>query len=161
MSNPYGQSPTADEPQPSSSPTPDYQQPPYEQPQEQQPQYQQPPAGENPYQQYAPVSYPQPAYGQPAPYGQQYGGGGPEHPQGTIVLILGILGFFVGVTAPFAWYLGSKAMKEIRASGIPYSNEAQVNIGRILGIVMTLLYALSIVAVIIFFVVIVGITANS
>ena len=149
MSNPYGQSPTADEPQPGTG-APDYQQPGYSQP----------PAAEDPYPQYAPVSYPQPAYGQPASYGQPYGAGAPEHPQGTIVLILGILGFFVGVTAPFAWYLGGKAMKEIRASGITYSNEAQVNIGRILGIVMTLLYAVMIVGFVIFFVVLFGVAAT-
>jgi len=148
MSNPYGQSPTADEPQPSGSAPagpPSYQQPPTANEPYQQPDYGQPPPAEDPYQQYAPVSYPQSAYGQPAPYGQQYGGPAPEHPQGTIVLILGILGFFTVVTAPFAWYLGSKATKEIKASGIAYSNEAQITIGRILGIVVTALTVLSII----------------
>ena len=168
MSNPYGQFPDADEPQQSGSPAarqpqneqppnqqpqyqqppyqqPDYQQPPYQQQEYQQPGYGQPPAAEDPYQQYAPVSYPQPAYGQPVPYGQQYGGGAPEHPQGTIVLILGILGFFTAVTAPFAWYLGSRATREIKASGIAYANETQIRIGRILGIVVTLLTVLSVV----------------
>lgn len=101
----------------------------------------------NPYEQY-------PAGNTPNPYGgQPYGMAPQEHPQGTTVLILGILGFFVGVTAPFAWYIGSKAIKEIRASGATYANESQITIGRILGIVVTLLYAvilvITIVAVII------------
>ena len=146
MSNPYGQSPTADEPQPSSPSfgPPSYQQPPSADDPYQQPGYGQPPSAD-PYPQYAPVSYPQSAYGQPAPYGQQYGGPAPEHPQGMIVLILGILGFFTVVTAPFAWYLGSRATKEIKASGISYSNETQITIGRVLGIVVTLLTVLSIV----------------
>lgn len=131
--------------QPPYSQQPEYQQLPYQQPEYPQPGYGQPPAAEDPYQQYAPVSYPQSGYGQVAPYGQQYGGGAPEHPQGTIVLILGILGFFTGVTAPFAWYLGSKATREIKASGIAYANETQIRIGRVLGIVVTLLTVLSIV----------------
>lgn len=93
----------------------------------------------NPYQQY-------PADDVPSPYGgQPYGMAPQEHPQGTTVLILGILGFFVAVTAPFAWYLGSKAMKEVRASGTTYSNEQQLNIGRILGMVFTILYAVALV----------------
>ena len=40
-----------------------------------------------------------------------------------MVLILGILGFFTVVTAPFAWYLGGRATKEIKASGISYCNK--------------------------------------
>lgn len=158
MSNPYGQSPAPDEPQPSGSS-------PAGPPEYQQPGYAPPPAAEDPYQQYAPVSYPpsgsvQPAYGQ-APYGQQYGGPAPEHPQGTIILVLGILGFFTIVTAPFAWYLGSKTTKEIKASGVAYSNESFITIGRILGIVITLLTLLFIVLGGIALLVFVGLAANS
>ena len=109
----------------------------------------------NPYEQY-------PAGNTPSPYGQQpYGMAPQEHPQGTTVLILGILGFFVGVTAPFAWYIGSKALKEVRASGQHFSNEQSLNIGRILGIVVTLLYAVMIVLFIVFFVIIAGMAAAS
>jgi hypothetical protein len=78
-------------------------------------------------------------YGPPQ-YGQQgYSQAAPDHPQGTAVLVLGIVGIFVGICAPFAWYLGSKALKEIRASGRTYANEQQIVIGRILGIVITIL----------------------
>ena len=95
------------------------------------------------------------------PYGQQpYGMAPQEHPQGTTVLILGILGFFVGVTAPFAWYMGSKALKEVRASGQPVANEQYLTIGRILGIVVTLLYAVLIVMFIVFFVIIAGVAVS-
>ncbi len=93
----------------------------------------------NPYQPY-------PADSTPNPYGEQpYGVAPQEYPQGTTVLVLGILGFFVAVTAPFAWYLGNKAMKEIRTSGVSYTNEQQVNIGRILGMVFTILYVVGLV----------------
>jgi hypothetical protein len=82
-------------------------------------------------------SYQQPAY-QPGPYGQQQGYPGqfaPEHPQGTTVLILGILGLFVPVVAFIAWYQGSKAEKEIQASGTYYANGGLIRVGKILGIV--------------------------
>jgi uncharacterized membrane protein len=95
----------------------------------------------------------------PMPYGQPYYPQPIEHPQGTTVLVLGILGFFVaGVCAPFAWYLGNKALKEMRASGVRYSNEQSIVVGRILGIIMTVLLAVSLV-ILLAFVVILVITA--
>jgi hypothetical protein len=92
--------------------------------------------------------------GQPMPYGQSYPPVQQEHPQGTTVLVLGIVGIFFGIAAPFAWYLGNKAMKEIRASGQTYSNEQTINIGRILGIVFTIIYLVSIVFTIIFVIIV-------
>lgn len=117
----------------------------------------------NPYEQYPAGDTPDPYAGQ---YGGQYGGqpygvAPQEHPQGTVVLVLGILGFLVGVTAPFAWYLGNKAMKEVRASGTSYSNEQQINIGRILGMVVTLLYAIGLVLGIIAVIVLAAAAANA
>ena len=91
-----------------------------------------------PYGQYPQANYPR-AYGQPYPPVPQ------EHPQGTTILVLGILGVFVaGVCAPFAWYLGSKALNESRATGTLYSNQQSIVIGRVLGIVMTILMILAV-----------------
>ena len=91
---------------------------------------------------------------QPAPYGQPYPPATVEHPQGTTILVLGIIGVFVSIVAPFAWIMGNKAMKEIRSSGVAYANEQNVNIGRILGMVFTILLIIgvvfSVVALIIF-----------
>ncbi len=155
MSNPYQQNPndpsSGQNPysQPSANP---YSQPsanPYEQPSANP--YSQPSA--NPYeqQQYAAAPYGQ--AGATSPYGQPYGAPA-EHPQGTLILIFGILGIFVGIFAPVAWYMGNKANKEIKATGAQYSNQQSINIGRILGMVFTILYILtvliSIAAVIIF-----------
>ncbi len=92
--------------------------------------------------------------GQPMPYGQNYPTAQQEHPQGTTVLVLGIVGIFIGLAAPFAWYIGNKAMKEIRASGQSYSNEQQINIGRILGMVFTIIYIITIVFSIIFVIIV-------
>ncbi|MDN5804039.1 MAG: hypothetical protein L0H26_05540 [Microlunatus sp.] len=82
--------------------------------------------------------------GYPQAYGQPYGTL-PEHPQGTTILVLGIIGIFITICAPIAWYLGSKAQKEIAASGARYSNEQNINIGKILGMVLTILAIIGLV----------------
>src|SRR6476619_1462800 len=136
MTNPYAE-------QPQAQPSP---QPPY------------PPSG-----QYPPAGQPQP-YGQqsPMPYGQPYGAPPQEHPQGTLILVFGILGIFITIFAPIAWYMGNKAKREIQASGIQYSNEQNVNIGRILGKVFTIIALISIALTIIItiIVVVVGVSQS-
>ena len=98
------------------------QQTPYSQP------GQYPPSGEQPGQYTQGGGQPAP-YGQqsPMPYGQQpYGAPPQEHPQGTMILIFGIIGIFITIVAPIAWYLGNKAKSDIQASGVQYSNEFPV-----------------------------------
>lgn len=82
-----------------------------------------------------------------------------EHPQGTLILILGILGFFTGICGLIAWILGSKAQKEIASSGASYSNEGNIKIGKILGIITTIWGLFWIVIAIVF--AIVGVIAAS
>ena len=93
-------------------------------------------------------------YGQPVggyqgyqtqPYDQGYGAPAPDHPQGTLILIFGIAGFFVGVLGPVAWIMGSRALREIRATGRHPANEQMIVIGRILGIIVTVLMVLAVV----------------
>jgi hypothetical protein len=90
----------------------------------------------------------------PAPYGQPYQMVAPEHPQGTTILVLGIVGLFVTICAPIAWFMGSKALKEAKASGINYSNEQQLVIGRVLGMVITIIALVALVFFIVFFIII-------
>ena len=155
MTNPYEENP----------PTQPSQQPPYSQP------GQYPQSGEQPGQ--YPQSGEQPgqyASGQPAPYGQQSAmpyGQQPytmppmqEHPQGTMILIFGILGIFITIFAPIAWYLGNKAKKDVQTSGIQYSNEQNISVGRMLGKVFTIIAIVSIVLVIIFWIVIAVVAAG-
>ena len=160
MSNPYDpQNPQNPQSQPSANP--------YEQPGGQYPPagQQYPPAGQE-YppaqgQQQYPASQPSP-YGQPpAQYGQQqYGMAGGEHPQGTMIFVLGIVGIFIGVCAPIAWYLGNKTLREITTSGANYSNVSQIRTGRMLGKVFTIIYIVFIVLYIIALVVIFGLAAS-
>jgi len=79
----------------------------------------------------------------------------PEHPQGTTILVLGIVGLFVTICAPIAWYMGSKAQKEIAASGVRYANEQNINIGKIIGMVLTILAIVGIVIAVIFLVIVI------
>ena len=140
MTNPYDENPQT---QPN-------QQTPYSQP------------GQDPHSGGQPGQYPQ-GGGKPAPYGQQspmpygqqpYGAPPQEHPQGTLILIFGILGIFIAIFAPIAWYLGNKAKQDVQTSGIQYSNVQNISIGRMLGKVFTIIYlvsiALTIIGVVIF-----------
>jgi multisubunit Na+/H+ antiporter MnhB subunit len=106
-------------------------------------------------QSYGSAPEPQSGYQQSYPPVQQGGayvqpyGALPEHPQGTAILVLGIVGLFVTICAPIAWYMGSKAQKEIAASGFHYANEQNIKIGKILGMVLTILAIVGIVIAII------------
>ena len=98
------------------------------------PPYGQPPAyGQDPYGQ---QGYGQPGYGQPAYGGSPYGMAPQPHPQGTLVLVLGIIGlvacFIPGIVA---LVMGNRAIKEIDANPAAYNNRSNVQIGRILGII--------------------------
>lgn len=99
--------------------------------------------------------------GPPISSGSQHLNQGPQmpfssgprpHPQSTVILVLGILSvIFCQLTGPFAWYMGSKAMKEIEANPGMYSGEGEVRIGQILGIVGTILLVLIPLAFMMFF----------
>lgn len=88
-------------------------------------------------------------YGAPQP---AYGGAPMEHPQGTTILILGILGLVCcGPLGIAAWVMGNKALQEIDSSGQTYTNRGTINAGRICGIIATILMVIGIVAYIILF----------
>ncbi len=95
----------------------------------------------------SPVSNPY----QPGPYG----GGYPQpHPQGTTVLVLGIVGLVVcPIVSVVGWVLGNRAIHEIDANPQAYSNRQSVSIGRILSIVGVALWVLIVVFYVLLFVV--------
>ena len=138
MTNPY------EEQQPPAQPSSQTPYPPSEQYQQPAGQYQQPAGQPSPYGQQSPMPY----------GGQPYGAPPQEHPQGTLILIFGILGIFITIFAPIAWYLGNKARAEIQASGVHYSNEQNVSIGRMLGKIFTIIAIVSIALGIIFWIIV-------
>lgn len=97
-------------------------------------------------------------YGQQTPYVQPGYPPGypmvlPDHPQATMVLVLGIVGFVVsGLTAPFAWYFGSKARKEIQANPGVYKDSGMLTVGWVLGIIGTCGLILAALLIILYFV---------
>lgn len=63
-----------------------------------------------------------------------------QHPQGTVVLVLGILSVTVlQLLGPVAWIMGHRALREINTSGQAYANRSSVQAGMIMGIVGTVM----------------------
>ncbi|MCS7264386.1 MAG: DUF4190 domain-containing protein [Armatimonadetes bacterium] len=59
-------------------------------------------------------------------------------------LVLGILGLILcGLLAPFAWWLGSSELKDIKAGLSPQSGQGLATAGMVLGIIGTVLLVLS------------------
>lgn len=97
-----------------------------------------PPAGFTP-PGYAPSGYSQPGYGY-----TNYGVG-QDHPQGTTVLVLGLLSLvFCAFTGPFAWSMGNRALRDIDAEPHRYNNRSTVVVGRIMGIITSCLLILGV-----------------
>jgi hypothetical protein len=88
----------------------------------------------------------QPPYYQQQPYYQQPYGPVQDHPQATLVLILGILSLVIcSLIAPFAWVLGKRAVREIDASGGTLGGRTQAQVGYIMGMVVTILMIIGVV----------------
>jgi len=121
----------------------------------QQPTAQQPPGqaypGQQPYQG-QPYGAPQPGY--PVP-GQVWGPPLPKHPNATTALVLGIVGLvsilvcggLLLFLSPFAWAIGSKAVREIDANPNAYGGRSEANTGRITGMIGTVLLILGVIAI--------------
>ena len=79
----------------------------------------------------------------PPPMG---GPGAVDHPKGMTILVLGILSLVccspLGIAA---WLMGNSALKEIDAQPGRYGNRQIVQIGRILGIIGTILLAFTVI----------------
>jgi uncharacterized membrane protein YjgN (DUF898 family) len=95
---------------------------------------------------------PPPGYGPPGQPGYPaYRPEPPKHPQAVTVLVLGILGIVVcGLCGPFAWSMGSKAEREMAAQPGRWSGGSEITVGKILGIVSTVLLGLALVVLVVF-----------
>jgi hypothetical protein len=69
--------------------------------------------------------------------------------RGTLILILGICSLVVAPIpfGPIAWFLGNADLKEIRAGHMDPEGESSTQIGRILGMVATLLFLFAMLAI--------------
>lgn len=82
-----------------------------------------------------------------------YGWGPREHPQGTTILVLGILSLVVcGLLGPVAWSMGNSALEEIDANPTAYSNRGAVQAGYICGIIASCLLIFTVVVLLAVFV---------
>jgi hypothetical protein len=74
--------------------------------------------------------------------------GGSEHPDGTTVLILGVLSLAVcQFLGPAAWIMGNRAIADIDSNPGAYTNRGSVQAGRICGIISSCLIILAVVFV--------------
>ena len=72
-------------------------------------------------------------------------GGAPKpYPRGTLILVLGILSFFICgvILGVVAFVMGNNALKEIDRNPSAYSNRGRVNAGRICGAIGAVLSVL-------------------
>ncbi|KQY60147.1 hypothetical protein ASD11_11720 [Aeromicrobium sp. Root495] len=88
-----------------------------------------------------------------------YGYVPPKHPNATTAMVLGIVGIAGGflcvlpiLVAPFAWFMGSRAIRDIDASAGGQSGRSEAMAGKVLGIIGTALLVLG-VALIAFFII--------
>mgnify|MGYP005828117639 CR=1 FL=1 len=80
----------------------------------------------------------------------------PQHPTSTSAMALGLIGligvlFCAGVTllvSPFAWALGTRAIREIDADPTAYSGREMAMAGKIMGIIGTVLLILAVIALV-------------
>lgn len=83
----------------------------------------------------------------PPDLGSYSTGGVQTHPNGTTILVMGILGLVVcSPLGIVAWVMGNNALKQIDASGVVYDNRGSVQAGKILGIIAVVLMVLGVVA---------------
>jgi hypothetical protein len=92
--------------------------------------------------------YPQAGY-------PQYGYAPPKHPSATTAMVLGIVAVAGGLLcylpllmAPFAWFTGSKAVRDIDESRGAQTGRGEAMAGKVLGIIGTVLLLLALTAII-------------
>jgi Domain of unknown function (DUF4190) len=69
----------------------------------------------------------------------------PESSQAVTALVLGIVGLFFPIVAPFAWKFGHDEIKAIDAGRRPPDGQGMATAGRILGIIGTVFLVIGII----------------
>ena len=98
-----------------------------------------------------------PGYQPPPQGGYGWGGGQIDHPQGTAVLVVGILSLVLcQILGPIAWSMGNNALREIDANPAMYRNRGAVQAGRVCGIVASILLLVGLAGILLLVVATVG-----
>ncbi len=86
----------------------------------------------------------------------------PERSQATTALVLGIIGMFINIVAPFAWKVGNDELRAIDEGRRPPDGHGTATAGRILGIIGTalLVTGVLVLAIVLAFVVPVEVTTS-
>lgn len=75
----------------------------------------------------------------------------PENSQATTALALGIIGLFFTIFAPVAWWMANRELEAIDSGRRPPENRGIAKVGKVLGIIGTVLLVLGLLAVVLFF----------
>jgi cytochrome c oxidase assembly factor CtaG len=85
----------------------------------------------------------------------------PESSQATTAFILGLLSLVFGILAPFAWYIGSQELKAMDAGRRDPKDRSLAQAGKIIGMVLTILFLVFIAVGIVVLVIVLAVTATS
>ena len=86
--------------------------------------------------------------------------GSVEPHRGVLILVLGILGLMIcGIIGIFAWILGKQDLEQMRRGVMDKEGEAMTRVGYILGIVATILMAIGLVIMVLYFVLVIAFVA--
>ncbi len=85
----------------------------------------------------------------------------PERSQATTALVLGIVGLFFAIVAPFAWKFGHDELKAIDEGRRPPEGHGQASAGRILGIIGTVFLVFGLLAVLLVLALVIPVSETS
>ena len=81
----------------------------------------------------------------------------PEPSQAVTVFVLGLLSLVLGFLAPFAWYMGNQELKAMDAGRRDPKDRSLAVAGRVLGMVLTILFIAFVVIAILFVLLVVAV----
>ena len=64
--------------------------------------------------------------------------------RGVLILVLGVTSLFFAITGPFAWWLGRTDLAEMDAGTMDPEGRSITQVGTIIGMIVTIMVALSI-----------------
>jgi hypothetical protein len=87
----------------------------------------------------------------PSPFPSGAPAGPPQASKATMAVVMGVLGIICcGFLAPVAWYLGNEELKSIDAGRISETNRGMAQVAKILGIIGSILLALTLLWILFF-----------